>query len=113
MKLSNISLSAFFILAQLTASGQSLESVYTKGDRLVYQECEITRSAEQGEPLAALTRRSSAEVDFFSKHFKSVSHIKMDGQASSGGLVRPPAVTGSAGKMVKGWKDCEKHNPSE
>src|SRR5262245_32986785 len=31
----------------------------------------------------------------------------------SGGLIRPPAVTGSAGKMVKGWKDCEKHNPSE
>jgi hypothetical protein len=113
MRLSNISLTAFFILARLTASGQSLESVFTIGDRLVYQGYEMTRSAEQGAPLAALKRRSSAEVDFFSKHFKSVSHIKMAGQASSGRRIRPSAVTGLAGKMVKGWEDCEKHNPSE
>jgi hypothetical protein len=82
MKLSNISLTAFFILAQLTASGQSLESVLTKGDRLVYQGYGITRSAKQGAPLAALTPRSPAEVEIFSKHFKSVRHLKMSGQVS-------------------------------
>ena len=41
-------------------------------------------------PLVALTRRSSAEVEIFSKHINSVRHMKMSGQASSGGSVRGP-----------------------
>jgi hypothetical protein len=38
MKLGNIFLTAFFILAQLQISAQSLESALTGGDRLIYQE---------------------------------------------------------------------------
>jgi hypothetical protein len=46
MKLSKISLTAFFILTHLPVSAQSLKSVFTKEDRLVYQGYEITRSAK-------------------------------------------------------------------
>jgi hypothetical protein len=46
MRLSKIPLTAFFILAQLPGSAQSLESVLTGEDRLVYQRYEITRSAK-------------------------------------------------------------------
>jgi len=42
----------------------------------------MTRSAEQGTPLAALARRSSEKAEIFSKHFKSVRHMKMSGQVS-------------------------------
>src|SRR5262245_61395369 len=66
MKLSKISLTAFFVLAQLTASGQSLESVFTKGDRLVYQGYEITRSANPGGESWTLTiKKNGKEVERF------------------------------------------------
>jgi hypothetical protein len=48
MKLSEISLAALFIMAQLPVSAQSLERVFTKGDRLIYLGYEITRSAKPG-----------------------------------------------------------------
>src|SRR5215470_10774235 len=62
MKLSNISLTAFFILAQIPASGQSLERVFTKGDRLVYQGYEITRSAEQGAESWTITIKKNGKT---------------------------------------------------
>jgi hypothetical protein len=62
MKLSKISLTAFFILAQLPASGQSLERVFTKRDRLVYHGYEITRSAKPGAESWTITIKKNGKT---------------------------------------------------
>lgn len=62
MKLSKISLAAFFILTQLPASAQSLESVFTKGDRLVYQGYEIIRSAKPGADSWTITIKKNGKT---------------------------------------------------
>jgi hypothetical protein len=62
MKLSNISLAAFFIMAQLPVSAQSLERVFTKGDRLIYQGYEITRSTKPGADSWTITIQKNGKT---------------------------------------------------
>jgi len=62
MKLSKVSLTAFFILAQFPASGQSLDRVFTKRDRLVYQGYEITRSLKPGGDSWTITIKKNGKT---------------------------------------------------
>ncbi|HZF41457.1 MAG TPA: hypothetical protein VE715_21745, partial [Blastocatellia bacterium] len=66
MKLSKVSLIVFFLLAQFQVSAQSLEGVFTKEDRLIYQEYEVTRSAKQGVDSWTITvRKNGKELSKF------------------------------------------------
>jgi len=62
MRLSKISLATFFLLAQLSVSAQSLESIFTKGDRLIYQGREVTRSAKPGADSWTITIKKKGKV---------------------------------------------------
>lgn len=62
MKLSKFSLAAFFFLAHLPVSAQSLERVFTKGDRLIYRGYEVTRSAKPGAELWTITIKRNGKA---------------------------------------------------
>jgi len=62
MRLSKISLATFFLLTQLSVSAQSLESIFTKGDRLIYQGREVTRSAKPGADSWTITIKKKGKV---------------------------------------------------
>jgi len=62
MRPSKISLTAFFILVQFPGSAQSLESVLTGRDRLVYREFEATRSAKPGADSWTITIKKNGKA---------------------------------------------------
>jgi hypothetical protein len=66
MKFSKVSLIAFVLLAQFPASAQSLKGVFTKEDRLIYQEYEVTRSAKPGADSWTITvKKNGKELSRF------------------------------------------------
>jgi hypothetical protein len=66
MNLSKVSLTAFFTLAQLPVSAPSLESVFTKGYRLIYQGYEVTRTAKPGADSWTITiKKYGKDVERF------------------------------------------------
>src|SRR5262245_15971565 len=62
MKPGKISLTAFFILVQFTGSAQSLESVLTGRDRMVYREFEVTRSVKPGADSWTITIKKNGKA---------------------------------------------------
>jgi hypothetical protein len=75
MKLSDIAITAFFLFSQLPVSVQSLESVFTKDDRLIYQDYEITRSAKPGADSWTIT---------INKNGKTLSKFEIGATKSKG-----------------------------
>ena len=75
MKLSEISLIVFFLLAQLPVSAQSLERIFTKGDRLIYLGYEITRSAKPGADSWTITIKKNGKT---LERFESGSTMSKD-----------------------------------
>lgn len=62
MRFSKISLVAFLFLACLPVSAQSLESIFTKGDKLVYQGYEITRFARPSADSWTITIKKNGKI---------------------------------------------------
>ncbi|HEY7183241.1 MAG TPA: hypothetical protein VIC84_17545 [Blastocatellia bacterium] len=75
MKLSDIAIAAFFLFSQLPVSVQSLEGVFTKDERLIYQDYEISRSAKPGADSWTIT---------VNKNGKTLSKFEIGATKSNG-----------------------------